>query len=219
MHQSEMPVIEVPDLDVSIAGPVLSSWTRSRAKRFFDVTAVLLFAPILVPLLLVIGIAVLLACGRPILFRQLRIGYFGKTFWILKFRTMHRSSPNALSVIAAISANNVTPLGRILRRLKLDELPQVLNVLIGDMSLVGPRPKIPDQQTGILNCKPGITGSATLIFAREESLLRGIAKEVAPNYYRTTILPMKAQLDADYMQRATFLSDLRIVIDTVLGNW
>lgn len=219
MHQPEMTVVEVPGLDVPSVEPALSPWTESRAKRIFDIAAVLAFAPILTPLLLIIGLAVLLICRGPILFRQLRIGHSGKPFWILKFRTMRMSSPNAQSVIAAISTDNVTPLGRILRRLKLDELPQVLNVLVGDMSLVGPRPKIPDQQTAILNCKPGITGSATLIFAREEWLLRDMAKEAIPNYYRTAILPMKAQLDADYMRRATFLSDLRILIDTVLGNW
>lgn len=197
----------------------LSPWAESAAKRIFDVSAVVLCAPIVAPLLLVVALAVLVACGRPILFRQVRIGHSGRPFSILKFRTMLAMKPEAQSAIAAMSADHITPLGRILRRAKLDELPQLYNVLAGDMSLVGPRPRVADQQTEILCCRPGITGSATLIFAREEAMLQSIGRETVPQYYRTAILPAKTQLDADYIRHATFLSDLGILLKTILGNW
>lgn len=211
--------VDAAEFDFAGVEPALSSWTASRAKRAFDMAAVILCAPLLAPLLLAIAIAVLVASGRPILFRQVRIGRSGKPFSIFKFRTMQSSAPEVQHAIATLSIDHVTPLGRILRRVKLDELPQVLNVLAGDMSLVGPRPKVPAQQTGMLVCRPGITGPATLFFAREERMLKDIAKDSIPAYYRSAILPAKMRLDADYARHATLVSDLRILIDTVLGNW
>lgn len=219
MHLPELETAEAIGYKSAEPNLVLSPWTASRAKRIFDIIAVLMFAPIVTPLLLVIGMMVLAICGRPILFRQVRIGHSGRPFSILKFRTMCMLPVDVQSAIAALSAERITPLGRILRRLKLDELPQVLNVLAGDMSLVGPRPKVLEQQIGTLACRPGITGSATLIFAREEALLRRIGIDAVPEYYRTAILPAKTKLDAEYMARATFLSDLRILLNTVLGKW
>jgi lipopolysaccharide/colanic/teichoic acid biosynthesis glycosyltransferase len=112
-----------------------------------------------------------------------------------------------------------TPVGPFLRRWKLDELPQIWNVLSGDMSLVGARPKLPEHQVCELQCRPGITGAATIAFAREESFLARLPKHDLDDYYRERILPVKHQLDLEYMARATFGSDFKLLIDTVLRRW
>lgn len=197
----------------------VSPWTRSRAKRAMDVGFVLAFSPILFPVLAAAGLAVLLTSGRPVFFRQERMGLNGIPFAILKFRTMRPALVHPLSSIAIASASRITWLGAFLRRSKLDELPQIFNVLAGEMSLVGPRPKVPEQQPVPLPCRPGLTGAATLAFAREEMLLQGIASADLDEYYHKTILSVKRDLDADYQRRATIWSDLRILINTVLGRW
>lgn len=197
----------------------LSPWTRSSAKRVMDVGIVLAFSPILFPLLAAIALAVLLTSGRPVLFRQVRVGLNGIPFAILKFRTMRPALVHPLSSIAIASASRITWLGAFLRRSKLDELPQIFNVLAGEMSLVGPRPKVPVQQPVPLPCRPGLTGAATLAFAREEMLLQGIASADLDEYYHKTILSVKRDLDADYLRRATVWADLWILVNTVLGRW
>jgi lipopolysaccharide/colanic/teichoic acid biosynthesis glycosyltransferase len=196
-----------------------SAWTTSRAKRIFDVAVVLASAPILLPLLVLIALVIRLFSGAPILFRQARIGAFGRPFVIYKFRTMHSGNCDRSPTVAVLSAHQVTPVGHILRRSKLDELPQIFNVLIGNMSLVGPRPKVREQQLARLLCRPGITGAATLFFAREDSLFAQIPPDALPGYYRTVVLPVKQQIDADYMQSATLISDLRILSRTLIGRW
>jgi lipopolysaccharide/colanic/teichoic acid biosynthesis glycosyltransferase len=197
----------------------LSAWSASAGKRGFDIALVLLFSPALVPLLLLIATAVRLSSSGPVIFRQTRIGRFGRPFTILKFRTMCHSDSDQHAVVASAARGQVTILGRFLRWLKLDELPQCINVLAGDMSLVGPRPKIAEQQLGVFPCRPGITGAATIAFAREESLLRHIPPQSAPHFYRECILPLKQQLDSDYMARATLMSDLRLLFFTATGRW
>ena len=197
----------------------LSPWTASRAKRAIDICIVLALMPIVAPLLLMTAFAVLIASGAPVIFRQRRMGRLGKEFAIYKFRTMRDAPHDSKSALAADSFDRVTPLGFLLRRTKLDELPQVLNVLTGDMSLVGPRPKVSEQQLDPLPCRPGLTGPATLAFAREETLLMQIPQDTLTEYYRKTILPTKQRLDAEYLNRATLLSDLRILLDTALGRW
>jgi lipopolysaccharide/colanic/teichoic acid biosynthesis glycosyltransferase len=195
----------------------LSAWTRSHHKRVFDVAAVLISLPILLPLLAAIALAVFLSSGSPIFFRQARVGRSGRHFNIYKFRTMRHPRSDRIAFLH--SAQNITPFGRMLRRAKLDELPQVFNVLLGDMSLVGPRPKIPAQHPACFACRPGITGSATLAFAREELFLSQISADSLPDFYTTVVLPAKQHLDAEYMQRATLLSDLQLLFNTILGNW
>jgi lipopolysaccharide/colanic/teichoic acid biosynthesis glycosyltransferase len=112
-----------------------------------------------------------------------------------------------------------TSLGPFLRRWKLDELPQLLNVLLGDMSLVGPRPKLAEHQLGTLQCRPGITGAATLIFANEEAVLRRIPEHELPEFFRTIVLPAKLRLDREYMGQATFASDVNLVVRTLVRRW
>ncbi len=197
----------------------MSAWSLSPAKRIFDIALVCAASPVLCPLLLIIGVAIRLTSPGPAIFRQTRIGARGLPFTILKFRTMIEPDASAGHGLACAAAERITPLGSILRKLKLDELPQFLNVLRGDMSLVGPRPKIAELHSGAFLCRPGITGAATLAFAREESFLSQIPAELLPQYYREHVQPAKHQLDAAYMAQATVSSDLHLLLLTALGRW
>lgn len=197
----------------------LSPWTRSIAKRAMDIGIVLIFSPILVPLLAVVALVVLLTSGAPIVFRQQRIGRNGAPFVIYKFRTMRPAPVRPLSAIAIESANRITWLGAFLRKSKLDELPQVFNVLSGEMSLVGPRPKVAEQEPTPMPCRPGLTGAATLAFAREEMILQDIAPADVNEYYHKIILNAKRTLDTNYLRHATFVSDIWILVNTLIGRW
>jgi lipopolysaccharide/colanic/teichoic acid biosynthesis glycosyltransferase len=222
LPQPDLITLSVPDTlseACANANMPLSPWSLSPLKRIIDVAMVCAASPLLCPLFLIIATAVRLSSPGPAIFRQTRIGARAKPFTILKFRTMLVPDSAVQHGIASADAERITPLGEILRKLKLDELPQFFNVLRGDMSLVGPRPRIAEQQMGIFLCKPGITGAATLAFAREESLLSQIPAESLPRYYREHVLPAKHALDSGYMAQATLSSDLRLLVLTVLGRW
>ena len=197
----------------------VSPWSRSAAKRFFDCACVLLAMPVLVPMLVAIAAAVRLTSRGPVLFMQKRVGLHGRIFTIFKFRSMVHVVEKANHPITTSDNQRFTPIGRFLRRWKLDELPQMVNVLAGHMSLVGPRPKLPEHVIFDLPCRPGITGMATIVFACEETLLRFLPKDQLDAFYHGVVLPAKRKLDADYMASATFLSDLRLLVDSVLRRW
>ena len=197
----------------------LSPWSRSNAKRIFDCACVLLALPLLIPIFLLIALAVRLTSSGPVLFLQERMGRSGRTFTIFKFRTLIHSAEIEHHAVTTAANQRFTPVGPFLRRWKLDELPQLLNVLLGDMSLVGPRPKMPEHLVSVIPCRPGITGAATVAFAREERALAHLAKEQLDDCYHTVILPAKHSLDAQYMARATFLSDLNLIVNSVLRRW
>jgi lipopolysaccharide/colanic/teichoic acid biosynthesis glycosyltransferase len=197
----------------------LSPWSRSGAKRALDVGIALASSPIVIPVLAAIALAALVTSGAPIFFLQERVGPHGVPFVIYKFRTMRPALVNPSSALAIDSTSRITWLGAFLRRSKLDELPQIFNVLKGEMSLVGPRPKVREQEPTPFLCRPGLTGAATLAFAREEMILQGIASADLDDYFQKTILAAKRELDADYLGRATMWSDLRILVNTVLGRW
>lgn len=196
-----------------------SSWSQSGAKRLFDFLCVLLVFPLLVPIYVVIALAVWLTSPGPVLFLQKRVGRSGKIFTILKFRTLVHSEGAAHHAVTTTENQRFTPVGPFLRRVKLDELPQLLNVLIGDMSLVGARPKLPEHQVADLKYRPGITGAATYAFAREEKVLARVPKHYLDTYYHAVILPTKMRLDAEYMPNATFRSDLKLIVNSVLRRW
>jgi lipopolysaccharide/colanic/teichoic acid biosynthesis glycosyltransferase len=147
------------------------------------------------------------------------MGRNGMPFSILKFRTMVHSERAGKCSITTINDDQITDVGRALRAFKLDELPQFINVLRGEMSLVGPRPRVPRQPRARLDCRPGITGAASLAFAREEELLAGIPRHQLNSYYASRVIPLKQRLDDAYMARATFASDLRLMALTVLRVW
>lgn len=220
------PSVSLSGLDMSSAAENcayremrLSAWATSTAKRIFDLAVVLAFSPLICPLLLIVAAAVRLSSRGPAIFRQTRIGACGIPFTIFKFRTMVEPGADQAEGIACAAAERITAVGTILRKIKLDELPQLFNVLRGDMSLVGPRPRIAEQQIGTFLCRPGITGAATLAFAREEDLLAQIPASSLEQYYRECILPAKHQLDSAYMAQSSMSSDLYILLLTAMGRW
>jgi len=198
----------------------LSRWTQSHSKRIFDIACVLCCLPLALPILIATAIAIRLTSPGPALFRQRRVGCHHRAFTIYKFRTMPVPEEKALRSPLTTTANQTfTSIGPFLRRWKLDELPQILNVLLGDMSLVGPRPKLPRLHSGNLICRPGITGRATLVFAREEAALSAIPSSQVDLYYRDVVRPLKQQLDDTYMACATFASDLDLIFRSLFRRW
>jgi lipopolysaccharide/colanic/teichoic acid biosynthesis glycosyltransferase len=200
----------------------LSPWSVSSAKRLFDVVCGVPLLLAFMPLMAVIAAAVKLSSPGPVLFRQTRIGKDGACFEILKFRSMADKS-DAGPRLTQRTDQRITKLGRLLRSCKLDELPQLWNVLRGDMSLVGPRPDLPEycrnletEQEQVLRLRPGVTSPASLRFSHEEDLLATVSAEELTSYYSTVVLPEKIRLDLEYAQRATLRSDLGVLIRTSL---
>jgi lipopolysaccharide/colanic/teichoic acid biosynthesis glycosyltransferase len=175
--------------------------------------------PLVVPVLLVVALAVRLTSSGPVLFLQGRVGRHGRIFTILKFRTMIVATDKAHHAVTTMDNQQFTPVGPFLRKWKLDELPQLLNVLAGHMSLVGPRPRMPEHVNSTFGCRPGITGAATIAFAREETALANVPNHQLNAFYHAVVLPEKRRLDAEYMSRATFRSDLKLIIDSALRRW
>lgn len=200
-------------------GQPLSPWSGSATKRFFDCAFVIASLPFVAPLLLIVALSVRFTSGGPVFFRQQRAGSHGRFFTILKFRTMIHDENAAYHSVTTGGNQPFTPIGLFLRRWKLDELPQIINVLHGDMSLVGPRPKMPEHVIIDLPCRPGITGAATIAFAQEESLLDHVPEHHLDAYYHQVVLPAKRRLDSEYMARATFLSDLKLIVNSALRRW
>lgn len=195
----------------------VSSWCVSSMKRFFDLICVVPTLILITPLLGIIAVAVRVSSSGPIIFRQQRAGRHRKLFTIYKFRTMITNSELAGPGLTAIGDPRIISIGHFLRHFKLDELPQLFNVLRGDMSLVGPRPKLPELESTSMPCRPGVTGAATLSFRKEQQLLREIPVDQIEIFYSKYIAPTKVKLDADYMSSATFRSDLKVLCSTVTG--
>jgi lipopolysaccharide/colanic/teichoic acid biosynthesis glycosyltransferase len=199
----------------------LSSWSVSTGKRLFDISMSLIGLVFMSPLMLLIALAIRSTSSGPVLFRQVRVGRHGAGFGLLKFRTM-RNAPGP--TLTRTGDPRVTSVGRVLRSTKLDELPQLFNVLVGDMTLVGPRPDLPQYWStlaqrfcAIRQLRPGITGCASLTFSNEEKLLALIPEEHLNQYYISNHLPIKIQIDLDYATQASFLTDLRVLWATVTG--
>jgi len=170
------------------------------------------------PLMLSIGLVIKLTSRGPVLFRQTRTGKDNTRFTMLKFRTMRLVNNLHGPSVTRVDDPRLTSLGRWLRRYKLDELPQLAHVLIGDMSLVGPRPKVPSHQVEVLLYKPGITGASSLAFRWEEHLLANIQPAMLEQYQIEVLSPLKNALDCDYMKHAKWASDCQLLILTLLGR-
>jgi len=202
-----------------------SPWCNSVWKRVFDILGALSLLILLVPLQVVIALAVKLTSRGDIFYRQRRPGKNGREFLILKFRTMKDEGKHVGPVLTQAEDPRVTRLGKYLRKWKLDELPQLLNVLRGEMSFVGPRPQptklwqepsIQEEALIILSVRPGITSQATLNFRNEEELLALVTTEALEEIYTTEIMPLKLKMDIEYLQRASFMSDLGIILKTTI---
>jgi lipopolysaccharide/colanic/teichoic acid biosynthesis glycosyltransferase len=188
-------------------------------KRIFDFTCSLLGLFFLSPAFLVIAIYIKLDSAGPVFFRQERVGYLGKTFRILKFRTM-RGDASGLPLTVGDDIR-ITKFGRFLRKFKLDELPQLINVLKGDMSIVGPRPEVPkyvayypeDIKKIVLSVPPGITDSAAIEFKNESYILEG-SKNVEKDYIEK-ILPVKLKYYQEYISSLSLSSDIMLIIKTI----
>jgi lipopolysaccharide/colanic/teichoic acid biosynthesis glycosyltransferase len=194
------------------------------AKRFYDLFFATLGLILLAPLLFLISIAIKLGDRGPIFYRQRRIGQDGVPFFIWKFRTMIPGADACGPSVTSHGDVRVTPIGRLLRRTKLDELPQLWNVVRGEMSLVGPRPEVARyvqhynaKQREILKHKPGITDLASLRFRDEESLLR--SSGAMEQFYIEQCLPRKLQLNQEYARKANVLTDTWIILQTICPYW
>jgi lipopolysaccharide/colanic/teichoic acid biosynthesis glycosyltransferase len=194
-------------------GAIVSAWALSRSRRVIDFLVAGLALTVFSPLMGLVAIAVRLSSPGPVLFQQERMGRDGAVFTLYKFRSM-RLAADQFSPITVSGDNRITPLGKLLRQYKLDELPQFWNVLRGDMSLVGPRPKLPHHEGLYMPFRPGITGAATLAFRFEEELLSQIPRQHLDAYYEKYVKPSKAKIDWEYMRSATFRSDIGILWQT-----
>lgn len=191
-----------------------SDWSISAGKRFLDVVVALLALVLLSPVFLIVALLVAFSSSGPIMFEQKRVGRLGQLFTIYKFRSMYPASQHWGPTHTRCGDARVTRVGKVLRKYKLDELPQFYNVLRGDMSLVGPRPKIAQHEGLHMPFRPGLTGAATLAFRCEEEMLRNVPESDLEFYYAQTIKPLKTQLDSSYMERATLLSDAVMLLRT-----
>ena len=191
-------------------------------KYIFDRMAALLGLLLIWWLLIVVAVLIKVKMpGGPAIFKQTRIGRRGKPFTIFKFRTM--TVGHGGSSVSVAGESRITPLGAVLRKYKIDELPELWNVLVGDMSFVGPRPDVPgyaDRLQGddreVLELRPGITGPASLKYRNEEELLAAV--DNPQEYNDTVIYPDKVRINRYYLHNYSFVSDIKMIVCTVLGK-
>lgn len=189
-------------------------------KRIFDIIASFCGIIMLFPIMIIIGIIIKLTSKGPILFKQVRVTKNGKLFKINKFRTMKENSEGNKQITVGNDLR-ITGIGKVLRKTKLDELPQLFNVIKGEMSLVGPRPEVPkyvnlytEEQRKILEVPAGITDYASIYFSNESELL---GKSGDPEkFYIEKIMPYKIELNQKYIQNIGILTDIKIIILTIL---
>ena len=188
-------------------------------KRIFDIILSLFGLIILLPFMLIIAIFIKLDSKGPVFFKQLRVTKNGREFKIFKYRTM-RVGSDKYSQITVGKDDRITKIGSFLRKYKLDEIPQLINVLIGDMSLVGPRPEVPkyvalytDEQKEILKVRAGITDYASIEFSNENDLLA--LEEDPEKAYIKKVMPKKIELNKKYISEISMLTDIKIILLTI----
>jgi lipopolysaccharide/colanic/teichoic acid biosynthesis glycosyltransferase len=201
--------------------PASPSYLTLVAKRALDVAGSAVGLLLLLPLFALIAISIKLSNPGPIFFRQERVGLGGRLFRIYKFRTMVMGAERAGAPLTVYADPRITRVGAFLRRTKLDELPQLINVLLGDMSMVGPRPEVPQfvefytpgQRDILLSMRPGITDYASILFRDESSLLDHRYDPI--EVYRREIMPAKFAQYERYSREISLLNDLRIIVATI----
>ena len=192
-------------------------------KCFFDRGMALFGLLVCSPIFLIVSIFIKIKMPEgPVIFKQKRVGKDGKLFTMYKFRTM--AMEHGGSSISVAGESRITPLGAVLRKYKLDELPELWNVLVGNMSFVGPRPDVPgyaDHLRGeerlILKLRPGITGPASLKYANEETILAYVVDPV--RYNDEIIFPDKVKINLDYYYNHTFFGDIRLILQTIFRSY
>lgn len=191
-------------------------------KRVFDIVVSAAALLVLSPLLVLLGLAVAMSSPGGAFFRQVRVGRAGKEFYLLKFRSMRPGSEAQGQITVGGRDPRITRIGFFLRKSKLDELPQLINVLLGDMSLVGPRPEVPKyvaryspEQRKVLSVRPGITSAASIAYMDENELL-GNSPEPERTYVEV-VMPAKLTLDLKYLKDRGFFQDLSIILRTITG--
>lgn len=189
-------------------------------KRLFDIVASGLGLIFLSPLFLIVAIWIKLDSPGPVFFRQVRVGRFNKDFRIFKFRTMRVGSDKGSQITIGGRDPRVTRAGYWLRKFKIDELPQLINVFIGDMSLVGPRPEVrryvdlyTPEQMHVLDVRPGITDAASIKFRNESEFLKQV--DDPEKHYIEVIMPMKLELYLQYVNCHSFKGDIRLILETL----
>ena len=186
-------------------------------KRAFDLVAAGVALVVLLPVLLIIAIAVKVTSQGPVLFRHERIGVGRRPFHVLKFRTMTHGATGA--AITTAGDARITSVGAFLRQYKLDELPQLLNVIRGEMSIVGPRPEVAryveldDRYDTVLQVRPGLTDPASLTYRHEQELLG--AQASPEQFYVEELLPEKVRLSVEYVEGQSIRGDLRLIVETL----
>jgi len=193
------------------------------SKRLFDLFFVIPGLLILAPFLLIIALVIKLKDGGNVLFKQVRVGKNGKHFDVLKFRTMVLNAEKLGNKVTTGDDPRITPIGRVLRKYKLDELPQLINVLKGEMSLVGPRPEVPEyvefypEETRniVLSVPPGMTDKASIEFVNENDLLSGSEDPVSD--YKNKVLPIKLKYYVEYVKERSLWMDFKLIIKTVIA--
>ncbi len=188
--------------------------------RLFDLFLSLLLLIIFIPVFLLLALWIKIDSRGPVIYRQKRVGRYGKEFSMLKFRTMYHGNNTKLLLTLGEDDKRITPIGYYLRKLKLDELPQLLNVLRGEMSIVGPRPEVKKyvdlytaEEKDILNVRPGITDYASIAYANESELL---ARQKNPEqFYIDSIMPEKIKLNRKFIEAPTIGNYFRIIFLTL----
>jgi len=185
-------------------------------KRIFDILLSYVSFVILSPILIIVAIITKLESKEPIFYKQLRVGLNGKLFYIYKFRTMEVDADKKGLPITSVDDLRLTGWGRFLRKIKLDEMPQLFNVLKSEMSIVGPRPEVPkyvklytDEQKRVLTVKPGMTDPATVYFRNEEKLLAKANDK--KSFYINEIMPIKLKLYLQYVDNMSLIYDIKLI--------
>lgn len=199
----------------------LGRWS-GRSQRLCDATLAALALFLLAPLILLVCLAILVESGRPILFRQIRLGRDGKPFTILKFKKFSDARDGSGPHLTSLSDQRMTRIGALLQKSKLDEVPQFLNVIAGDMALIGPRPEslrfadcFGDRFRDVLAHTPGIFGPNQVLFRHEDALLTGRSDVEA--YYRQVLFPLKASIDLGYFAQRSLGSDLNLILSAAIA--
>jgi len=193
-------------------------------KRIFDIVFSSIGLVVLSPMFAVIWIMIKLDSSGPVIFKQKRVGKDNQDFTLLKFRTMRQFSEQGGSLTIGMKDKRVTRLGHVLRKYKLDEFPQLFNVLRGEMTLVGPRPEVRkfvkfynEDQKKVLSVKPGITDMASILYKNENELLGSV--QDPEKFYIEKVMPEKIRYNLDYINERSVFKDFKVILKTLNAIW